>query len=65
MGSPSGLSRDSIGVIIVFKASEIVQAIIYGGSSANVIYVEKEDGGGVGLAVYYFCWGAILGIRIT
>ena len=62
---PYGCIRDSIGVIIVVKASVTVQVTLDGGSLANDIFDERAYGEGGGLAIYCSCWDALLGIRRT
>ena len=65
MGSPSGCSRDIIGVVVAVNYSETLQVMRYGGSLDNDIFMDKVDGEGRGLDVYFSCWYSLLGIRIT
>ena len=44
MGSPSGRRGDIIGDIFEVKASETLKVTRDGGSSADKIFMEKEDG---------------------
>ena len=59
MGYPSRCSGDSIGAIIGVKNSDTLQVTRDDGSFDNDIFMEKEDGEGGRLTVYYSCWDAL------
>ena len=65
MGTTPRSGRDSIRDIDGSTASASLQVSPDGGLLNNDIFVEKTDREGSGLAVYCYCWNAILGIGRT
>ena len=64
-GPPFGCSRVCIVVIVGVKASANLKVTRGDGSSANGIFMEKEDLEEGILLVYCYYWDSLLGIRIT
>ena len=65
MGTTPKISRDSNRDIYGSMASAFPQVSPDGGPLTNDIFVEKTDGKVSGLAVYCYCWNAILGVGRT
>ena len=65
MGTTPRSGIDSIRAIDGITASDFPQVSPDGGTLTNDIYVEKTDGEGSRIAVYCYCWNAILGIGRT
>ena len=65
MGTTPRSGRYSIKDIDGITASASLQVSPYGSPLNNDIFVGKTDGEGSRLAVYCYCWNAILGIGRT